>query len=480
MSDKLSLTLPDRKKPASLATKAALILLLCTVAVGVLNAMLLLRGKPGASASNADGAMPESARKDLALKLEKQGLEEQAAAAWKEYLAIAAVDNGERGNIWYRIGKLHQEAGDNARALDGYYRAESFGVDEDLASDIGRRSRECLEGLGKFAALRYELAERVGVDKDKADVGDDVVAEIGPRKITRSELDRRIEAEIDRQLEQYASFLPGEERKKQKEQMFKQLTSSEGVLDLLNQIVAEEVLYRKAREMALADDAGVRDLLKDMERKLLARKVIEHELGSKINITPGDVQTHYEAHKAEYVRPERARISHIVVATEEEAVAVLERLAAGEEFEAVAGEVSLDETTKDKGGAIEQWVEKGGPIPGLGASKEAVDAVFSTEAGNVAGKPIQSERGYHVVKVHEREPEYQRTFDEAKQEAYQALRRQKEADVSEGLMASLKDEYDVVIHHAKFVREEPGADSDVTVAPDGSLFVPAQKGNDGN
>ena len=78
------------------------------------------------------------------------------------------------------------------------------------------------ESAGKFAALRYELSDRVGMspspDANKpVSKGDEVVAEIGPEKITESDLDQWIESQIERQLSRMAPYMPDEQVKKQKE-----------------------------------------------------------------------------------------------------------------------------------------------------------------------------------------------------------------------------------------------------------------------
>ena len=53
---------------------------------------------------------------------------------------------------------------------------------------------------------------------------------------------------------------------------------------------------------------------------------------------------------------------------------VLKQLKGGKDFAELAKEKSLDKTTKEKGGEISDWVERGSYIPGIGDSKEATDA----------------------------------------------------------------------------------------------------------
>ena len=448
MSEELKLTLPERKKPASAVAKLSVVLLALVLLIGLANIALTLRQPAGSARALGPAVLPADAQKALALKLEKQGISEQAVLAWEEYLDAAFLDAKEQAAIWYRIGKLQQDEGEYAQALDSYYRSESFNKTASLEADIGRRTQECLESLGKFAALRYELTERTSLGETAP--GEEVLAEIGPQKITRSDLDRRIESEVDRQFEQFAAHLSAEDRNQQKEAILKRLRSSEESLRTLNQIIQEEVLYRRARELKLMDEASVRDMLHDMERKVMAQKVVGRELAAKVNITETDVETYYKANQSTFVQKPRVRIAHIFLESEDQAREALTRLDAGETFDAIAKELSKDAATKEQGGAVDAWIEQAAGAPKLGLSPEALAPVFAAEPGKTLPDPIQSQRGFHVVQLREREPQRQLPYDEVRQEAYRALRSQKEQEVQTALLRELTETYDVVIHSSEF------------------------------
>lgn len=442
MSDKLNLSLPERKqgwKPSSSISLVLQILMLLLVSL----VLYRLSSEPKSIQNHAGSNIAPATQKELALKLQKQGLDEQAANTWQAYLGTANLPDNESANIWYQIGQLRQSSGAFGPALESYYRAEILGVSEDVKNEIGRRTAQCLESLGKFSALRYELAGRVGLNKDDKAVGEDVVAEIGPQKITRADLDQRVEAEIDRQLQQMAAFLPEEQRKEQKEEMLKRFSSNEARMQLVTQMVAEEVLYRKARESKLAETPEVQDLVRDTERKLLAQQAMEKELSSKVNITPGDVQTFYDANKARYVRPERVRVAYASLSSEDEARKIQSALDAGQAMKDAAGAA-----------AQETWVEKGRGLPALALAAEKTDALFTVATGQRLSELVATEKGQLVFQVLEKKAEEQRPFEEARQEVYGALRRQKEQEAQTQLLEELKQQYNVVIHTAQFVPEK--------------------------
>lgn len=459
--DKLDFSLPERPDPgAARAGKTNNLLLAILALLGAnLAVTLITRGggdkdatKPAVTASGA-ATLSAEALKELALRSEKQGLTEVSSGAWKEYLQASAASDEESAKIWYRIGKLHQEAGEHSEALDSYYRSESFARISDLQPEIARRTQECLEGMGKFAALKYDLAERVSLDKDAAKRGEDVVAEIGAQKITKADLDKRIEATIESQLSQYAAMLSPDDRKRQKEQMLKQVASASQRLQYLQQIIGEEILYRRARETNLPEDAEVRDLLRESERRLLAQQVIAREVTAGVNLTTTDLANHYKANLDQYKEPAKARVSHILLADEAAATQAKERLDKGEDFGNLAAELSTDKTTKEKKGEITGDVIAERPIPGMGLSEEFIRAVFATEAGKIANNIVKSEKGFHVIKVRERTPGRTREFVDVQDEVRRELRQVKERELQAKLLEDLRGEYNVVIHTRQFPTE---------------------------
>ncbi|MBM3880015.1 MAG: hypothetical protein FJ387_09900 [Verrucomicrobia bacterium] len=451
MPEELNLTLP-RRDPRKPAPRQATTWLLGSILLGVLANLVVTwwRVDTPTRHAPAGGALPPEPAKQLAMKLEKQGLTQAAVQAWQEYLHAGDLSNDAASRIWYRLGKLHQEEKQYEAAVAAFYRSESLERLPELADDLGRRAQECLEAMGQFAALRYELAERVGLNPAAKTAGDEVVAEIGPQKITQAELDRAIEQKIEQQLAQYAMALPEEERKRQKEALFKQLASAEQRLQFLQQLVVESILYRQAREEKLAEDPATRALLLDLQRTLLAQRMMEKEMADQIKITTGDLQTYYQAHLKDYLAPPRAKIGHIQVAKEDQAQAALNGLGENGDFEALAKVLSTHQETRDQGGALDGWIETDGVIPHLGTLPEAQELIFQTKPGEVAKAYVKSAHGFHLIKVREREPERQRSFDEVRNQVFRDLRMRKEREVQEKLLTRLKERYDVVIHRSAF------------------------------
>jgi parvulin-like peptidyl-prolyl isomerase len=89
--------------------------------------------------------------------------------------------------------------------------------------------------------------------------------------------------------------------------------------------------------------------------------------------------------------------SHILVATEEEANTILDRLAAGEEFADVAAEVSIDTQSGIAGGDL-GCADPAGYVTEFGEALAAAEVDVPTE-------PVETEFGFHVILLRADPPE---------------------------------------------------------------------------
>jgi parvulin-like peptidyl-prolyl isomerase len=93
---------------------------------------------------------------------------------------------------------------------------------------------------------------------------------------------------------------------------------------------------------------------------------------------------------------EKANVAHILVQTEDEAKQVIERLDKGEDFAALAKELSQDPGSKDNGG-IYEGIVRGQFVP------EFEKAMFDDlKPGETTKTPVQTQFGFHVIRLIER------------------------------------------------------------------------------
>lgn len=116
----------------------------------------------------------------------------------------------------------------------------------------------------------------------------------------------------------------------------------------------------------------------------------------------------------EVYEQEEVKARHILVKTKEEASAILEKLAAGESWETLAAENSLDTGNKDNSGDL-GWFSKGMMVLPF------EEAAFALEPGEISD-PVKTDFGYHIIALDGKElrPMEGSALEEAQTAVYEA------------------------------------------------------------
>lgn len=139
-------------------------------------------------------------------------------------------------------------------------------------------------------------------------------------------------------------------------------------------------------------------------------------------VVSADMDMSDEAIKAYYENGYQPNMEaqHILVKTEEEAKKAIERINNGEEFDAVAKEISQDPSGQN-GGLLSPF-QPGQMVP------EFENAVKSLQNGEMTKEPVKSQFGYHIIKVinnGEKKP-----LEEIKDQVTEAYKQSKFADTN--------------------------------------------------
>jgi parvulin-like peptidyl-prolyl isomerase len=119
----------------------------------------------------------------------------------------------------------------------------------------------------------------------------------------------------------------------------------------------------------------------------------------------------------------------------------LARIKKGEDFEAVAKEVSQDMRTKNRGGNAGLFARgKRTDLYGEAFEKQAFSLPLTTVSDVFQGK-----NGYYIIKVMEKKPQEQETFEEVKQRIERTLKTEKQKTAMDSYLEGLKKKYSVKI-----------------------------------
>jgi len=183
---------------------------------------------------------------------------------------------------------------------------------------------------------------------------------------------------------------------------------------------------------------------RNVEKQLRARQWIAEQIEHNLRANDDDCRRFYEAHTGDYFVPERMRASHIFLAAPPETApetvdhkrkAIEElsvRLAGGEEFAALATANSEDEATKFNGGDL-------GSFSTVRMPPDFIAAVATLHPGETS-QPVQTRLGFHIIRLDDTQPAYQRTFEEARTEIALVLANEARAAAIKRLMVQLGTE----------------------------------------
>ncbi len=199
---------------------------------------------------------------------------------------------------------------------------------------------------------------------------------------------------------------------------------------------------QKDFDKALSDAGMTMQDLRDFTKNRMITDAVNKKVVGTITVSAKEVKDYYDKNTAQFKDPEKIKVSHILypgdaagLAKAQEAITKLNN---GADFAELAKAESTDPSTKANGGDL-GFVQKGV------MAAEFETAAFALAVGEWTQAPVKTQFGYHVIKVFDKTPEKQKTFEESKSSIEQMLKSQKES-------AKIKTWLDGVKKKAKIVK----------------------------
>ena len=247
---------------------------------------------------------------------------------------------------------------------------------------------------------------------------EDVIARVNDQIINRSDVERA-QQELARE-DQQSSATPAEAAQRQK--------------DLLRDMIDKQLLLSQgqgtgpqrrcrgdppagrdsqaeppgfdggARKGAAAQGVSFEDFKANIRNSIITQQVVRDEVGRRLQMTQGQEQAYYDAHKQDFAQPEQVRLSEILIPTPADAndAAVAQakakaddieaKIKAGDKFEELAKSYSGGPTAAQGG---DLGIFKRGAL-----AKVLEDQTFDLQPGQVTA-PIRTRQGFVILKVTE-------------------------------------------------------------------------------
>lgn len=187
-------------------------------------------------------------------------------------------------------------------------------------------------------------------------------------------------------------------------------------------LVERHLLAQLANKDGLAETDDYKRRLAAYQAKALRDSFLAQKISPQI--TEDQIRKVYDDEAKKVTETERVRARHILVASEKEANTIEEKLKAGEKFEDLAKQYSLD-GSKDYGGDLGYFT-----APEMVA--EFSKAAFALKKGEVS-KPVKTDFGWHIIRLEDRKMGAAQPYDQVKAAIRNALVRQKVQETLTGL-----------------------------------------------
>ena len=256
--------------------------------------------------------------------------------------------------------------------------------------------------LGLAVGLTLAVLAGAHAEEDK------VVATVNGQPITESELKIAI-TDLDPQF----ARLPAEQQR----------------AAALSALIELRVMADEAVAKGLDKDPNFQLRMAMLNQRALHSEVVDKEVSK--SITDEEIRARYDKEIAAQPPENEVHARHILVKTKEEADDIIKQLDGGADFEKLAGEKTEDPSGKTSGGDL-GYFGAGQMVP------EFEKAAFALEPGSYTKEPVQSQFGWHVIKVEDKRAKQPPAFDDVKEQLRNVVLREKYFELAKKLRAEAK------------------------------------------
>lgn len=180
---------------------------------------------------------------------------------------------------------------------------------------------------------------------------------------------------------------------------------------LLDRLISAKLVVQEGKKSKVMDDPAFKRRMAFVEEQVLQDFWIQREIARLV--TAEKLQKRYEERLKSMPAEEEVHARHILVATEDEAKALIAELKKGAAFDKLAKEKSTDKASGAEGGDL-GWFKKADMV------KEFADAAFGLKKGELTDAPVKTQFGYHIIKVEDRRkappPAFEELVDQLREE----------------------------------------------------------------
>ncbi len=179
--------------------------------------------------------------------------------------------------------------------------------------------------------------------------------------------------------------------------------------NLVKELVDQRLFVDAGKAAKVTDDPDYKKTLARETASLQDRLTLQFYAAQVAKKAQNDEALHklYDAQVKNTPPKDEVHAHHILVATEDEAKAIIAELDKGADFNKLANEKTTDKSGSNNGGDLD-WFSKDMMVP------EFANAAFALKKGEYTKTPVHTQFGWHVILVDDKRQAPPPTFDELK------------------------------------------------------------------
>ena len=183
--------------------------------------------------------------------------------------------------------------------------------------------------------------------------------------------------------------------------------------DLLERVIDIKLFAQEGKKMKLDEEPSVRAAIDFVIEKVLMQAFLSKYVQE--NIKEENIKASYNNFIADETSREEIKASHILMDTENEAIDVINMLNDGDDF----AELAKSKSTGPSGpsGGDLGWFKRGQMVPPF------EKAAFSLNKNEITQRPVQTQFGWHVIKIFDKRIPEAPSYESMKTKLIQDLER---------------------------------------------------------
>ena len=183
--------------------------------------------------------------------------------------------------------------------------------------------------------------------------------------------------------------------------------------DLLERVIDIKLFAQEGKKMKLDEEPSVRAAIDFVIEKVLMQAFLSKYVQE--NIKEENIKASYNNFIADETSREEIKASHILMDTESEAIDVINMLNDGDDFVELAKNKSTG-PSGPSGGDL-GWFKRGQMVPPF------EKAAFSLNKNEITQRPVQTQFGWHVIKIFDKRIPEAPSYENMKSKLIQGLER---------------------------------------------------------